>query len=846
MLHELRRILILFVAVLALADAAPARAQQDASNAAGEVLIEPVPGRIGVGGRPRPGEMTPFAFVLTDRGSKEFRNVLLRLEVIDIDGDQAFWSRPVTTTRGKPTPTVWIYARLPYQTESFTVSVFEAIERPGGDADDPSKAAYVPGRRLGTTDLRIGTGATVNSTAAMMLIVGSSRCGLDPYAYRLGSTVGGKADCPPLGHEIIELFPGVKPADLPDRALGLRGFDAIVWTGSAADQQPAKLDPQQADVIRKWVASGGHLIIVLPAVGQTWINSGANPLSDLMPLVDISRDENFDLGAVRTMLTRRDPVIDGKPGKPIDLPSSTVLQYFEPDPSAGPYDAMPILATPKDQAGNQRTVVVRRLYNAGAITVIGLDLNHPALTLESLRADFFWHRVLGRRGRLVNPGSNSAEVRQLEIPTQREPLLKIDDVIDANIQRNARSAGGLLLALAVFGAFWVVACPLSYFILKTRRLAHHAWLAFAGSVAVFTGVSWTGASLLRQRQPDARFVAIIDHVYGQPMQRARVWANLFLPDYGTQRVSVAHSVSKDAKWRPAIVPWEPSTTKAGGNPFPDVRGYSIDSRSPESIPFPTRSTEKRVEIDWLGPPRWSMPLPAPPDAAPSAPGIIGNEIQLQRLAQAVNGRVFALKGSLTHNLPGPLQDVIVVIVGGQSPLSLSEPRADLLANAEVWSFGSNWSWNPGEPLHLETFNPADAKEADSANARSFLDRLMPTASPAYGLDGAISADMRTGIVKYLRRITFFSMLPVPITKEFAARAPLVHREETHSFDLGRWFTQPCVIVLGHLTASECPVPIEVDGAPIHTSGHTMVRWVFPLTPSPPEYPEPDALPTDAP
>ncbi len=804
--------------------ASDAHAPGDPFNTAtGEILIDQAKGSLGAGGRFRPGEVTPLAFTITDRGTA-IRNVLLRLETADIDGDTTNWSRPITTTPGKP-GVVWLYARIPFNTDSFTVGAYEAIDRTGTDPDDASKVVYEPGRRLGSAGFSFRN--PVEPSTAMMLIVGTNRAGLDPYTWRLSA----QNSPPPLAHEPVELFP-IKPTDLPDRALGLRGYDAIVWTGSGADEQPAKLSVQQADAIREWIAAGGHLIIVLPTVGQTWLEGSANPLADIMPAVAATRLDNVDLDAFRMMLTRRDPMKDGKVVRQIVLPSSTVLHTFAPLAGAGVHDAISILNAPAADTGRSEPVVVRRLYSAGAITLVGIDATHPALTGDSLRADFFWHRVLGRRGELVKAGAPDTDPTR--IPTSREPAVMIDGVIDNNIQRDARSAGGLLLALVVFGAFWIVACPLSFFILKNRKLTHHAWLAFAASIAAFTAVSWTGASLLRQRTPDARFVAIIDHVYGQPLQRCRVWANLFLPEYGTQRVSIADAVSKESKWRPILTPWEPNDTSIGTSPFPDVRGYAVDSRSPESIEFPSRSTEKRVQIDWLGPPRWSMPLPLQPDSG--VPPVFGAEIQLSRLDPPVSGRFFSINGTLKHNLPAPLENVQIVLVTGQSPLRSTNPTGDLLASARVWTRKD--PWNPGDSLSLDFINQSGTDAITASDARGYLDGLVPgpRSTGIVDANAELRREMRADIVKYLNRITFYNVLPVSVAFDaYAPRASVVMRECTHNYDLGRWFTQPCIIVTGHIKRGESPVPIKVDGTEIQTTGHTMVRWIYPLPANPPEF-----------
>ena len=65
----------------------------------------------------------------------------------------------------------------------------------------------------------------------------------------------------------------------------------------------------------------------------------------------------------------------------------------------------------------------------------------------------------------------------------------------------------------------------------------------------------------------------------------------------------------------------------------------------------------------------------------------------------------------------------------------------------------------------------------------------------------------------------------------------VKRAETHGWDVGRWFSQPCVIIMGQLVDTESPTPLLVNGQPVKSRGRTVVRWVYPMPDNPPQYPE---------
>jgi hypothetical protein len=57
---------------------------------------------------------------------------------------------------------------------------------------------------------------------------------------------------------------------------------------------------------------------------------------------------------------------------------------------------------------------------------------------------------------------------------------------------------------------------------------------------------------------------------------------------------------------------------------------------------------------------------------------------------------------------------------------------------------------------------------------------------------------------------------------------LMHREVGRELDLSTWFTRPCVIIIGELKGSPCPIPMRLDGRELLSTGTTIVRWIYPL------------------
>ena len=57
---------------------------------------------------------------------------------------------------------------------------------------------------------------------------------------------------------------------------------------------------------------------------------------------------------------------------------------------------------------------------------------------------------------------------------------------------------------------------------------------------------------------------------------------------------------------------------------------------------------------------------------------------------------------------------------------------------------------------------------------------------------------------------------------------VARRSLGRELDLSPWFSRPCVIVIGFLEDSACPIPLRVDGRPVRSEGLTVIRWIHPL------------------
>ncbi len=809
----------------------PAQIPSRAANpgrGSGEVRL--VVRSFGLGNAARPGEWVGVLVEVSDNSDK-VRNVIVRIIAPDLDGDDALMQRVIVTNPGAA-QRVWLYMRLRFGDVSgveFDLTASEAVASGTGEGDAQQ---YSPGRLLGTLRYSVGANTAMRMGVGMLPVVGNHASGLEQYTW-VPDSPGPDPKYALTAHEFTHVGAGIPLLGLPDRWQGYSGITALAWTSAASEDNPLNLRKDQADAIREYVKRGGHFVIVLPNVGQSWLAQPNNPLADIMPAAKVTRTEGVSLEKYRSLLTSDPEVV---------YPPESVVHSFTPEGTTWPADTYPIMIGPDGEA-----VVLRRIVGAGMVSVVGFDLASIKLQqrTRAFMAERFWNRVLGKRMRVPTPAEVAAGRKgqtSTGFPTSKDAESyewnaqsnEIDRSVVAAVNNEGTAAVGLLLAFVVFAGYWLLAGPVGYFLLKQRNWKHHAWVAFMLATAAFTAVSWGGASLLKGRRISGHHLTIVDCVYGQPMQKARAWIGLILPKYGEQEVALAPSTGSGAEWHNLIAAWEnPSVTGGTGwSTFPDARPYVVDCRTPDTIRFPARATTKQVQMDWAGalPEGWVMPHPL---ADPSVP--VGKEIRIAPVADPKAKRSWTIEGQVVHNLPAPLKNVWVTVV--RRPIDRSN-LAPVELQCEAYMGRTQGDWKPGEPLSLDAVFPTPLGIADRADTK--LGELVPRPSQT-GFPGDYRSDMMA------RAISFMDIAgPAdPVKGQTYATRSLLVRQCTHGLDLSRWFTQPCIIIIGELGSNdradeaqvECPLPIRVDSLPPsdarkRLTGRTIVRWIYPLDAAP--------------
>lgn len=798
----------LVAALACLCAVAIASAQTAAPGPIGEVGIDLL--SFGVGGSARPGDWTGIALSLNDAGSTQ-REAVLRVSFRDADRDLAMYERVVTLNPGAP-QTVWLYARLPGWLKAGEVLAFDIFEAVEAQAAEARVFSVIAGRAIG--QLRTPVPRLISRHTGLIGVVGGRTMGLAELA---GQTIAGEV-ISPRRHETYEVASGLSPEQLPDQSHGLAAYSILAWT----DPPPARLGLERARALREWIQGGGHLVVCLPRVGQTWTDEVNNPLFDLTPAVRVDRREDASLTDSWRLLVRRDERAGITPGPVVPIPTKQVVQVLQPLPDRAS-DATVVLAL-----ANGDPVVVRRSVGLGAVTFIGIDLASPSMASAGLPdPDVFWNRVLGVRGESLG----SSEIRDLQGQSlyQSGETITLDRGISAEIAKTGRSAVGVLLGFVVFGIYWIVAGPGGFGVLKWKGLTRLAWPAFLATAVAFTAIAWGGARLLRSRSAESAHLSIIQHVYGQPTQRARTWFSLLLPTYGDETLRVGtpeSSVDGSASGVARLSPWESLDLTGPDAGFPDARGYRVDATRPNTLIVPARATVKQYQADWTGPTRWTMPRPWMPAESLEEPSI-------KLLPRAGLGDQPQVAGHLVHELPGPLQDVLIVVNRGQRTL---QGERGSLAYAQSFAYKLTDPWAPGAPLNL---GPATSKSI----GLSYFEELLSSLGASDGDQLDFSTD---GVIGRLTSMAFMGQLAPPTLDASARASEARHarRTMTHGMDLSRWFTQPSLIIVGTIgesgsaddPASAGPIPLTVDGGTlVESHGRTLVMWVYPFPASPPPH-----------
>lgn len=777
-------ILALWVALWAL----PAAAQLD------RLTLRVNPEDVGLGGYVRPGDWMPMR-VSIDNPTADDVELTLTWPMRDADGDVAEAQR-TAVINAQRTEQMWLYAPLPLNARA---DVPWTVRASRADADGQGVGIAL----ADPLNIRLDAGRWLPPGTAMIALMSGQTLGLDDYARQTTQ------------HEALTLIQDLSLSDLPDAAHGLDALDAIVWTAdTGGDPADPSVSPAMLEALRQYVRGGGHLVVVLPRVGQTWTQS---PLADLLPV---------PAAAVRRV-TGRVPRLPGAATKSEAVDQVSMHVFDVPEGSS---------ATVLFRDQEDRPLVVAQRRGLGAVTLIGMDLRDAAfrgqLELGSRR---LWNDVFGWNAPVYTAEQERVETGRVVDrmpslrPTREMEARPLADFIAGRVAMRGTVATLTLVAVALL-LLYLAAATVSFFLVRRRGAPHQAWTAFAAVVATFSLLAWGGAWVARPSVLRVGHVSVLDVVVGQHGRpgeaTARSWVSLFVPRFGTAQVSLGD----DGDGTIASLGVSADGFSAG---FLDAQRYAVDADDPRSLALPVRSTTRRLTI--VATTRNTRDIAAEQsetgDEAQLGPAaFVADESPRHDLTEGT------LNARLRHALPGPLRDVTVVYCPGE----VFRAGKRQVQTPWVWrvgvdaASGQRTAWQPGETLVIDG-RPADALALFTVPAAYDADRQIKDEGFLGALldqQGGVTDQLLANDASVARRLlllSFFDALPPPKFTKLDWPAPFtLQRRLARQLDLTPLLTGPRLIVIGHLQESPLPVGLTVDGRVPPGSGWTMVRLIYDL------------------
>ncbi|MCH2132268.1 MAG: hypothetical protein MK116_00825 [Phycisphaerales bacterium] len=769
----------------------------------------------GVGNAFRPGDVIGVEVELTSNLPQD-ENVWLQWDHETVDGDIVALGRQVAISPGQPRRT-WLYVPLAPTTSMETQSRLRVRSLEDGE----------PGGDLGVLRFEpsIVTPRLVDRQSGLIGIIGRQMVGLPGYERPL-ELMRGVYVTPE--RTMLPLLPSA--ASLPDRWLGLRPYECLVWTDTEVE-----LSPPQETALIEWMNRGGHLVIMLPQAGNPWsLGTGEDgPLGSIMP-----GEPTVSTVPINDLLPG---ILKNAPVAPLEA-SMPVHLFRTSELNAAPAEEGWIDLWTIDDVG---TTIVQRPVGRGQLTLIGVDLAAPPLrgaalgvTAEQARVeavpepDLFWNRILGRRAD-TPPSRAIKDLGTINRLTETAPTRRYinDALIQAETDDASQVGGGLLIAFLLFVGYWVIAVPVCWALLKARKKLQWSWVGFFAVSLVFTAIAWITVILNRESNVRIQHLTVLDHVHGEDQQRAVSWLSIFTPGYGDYELQL------DSDTEGLVTTWEPEDSRISG--FPDTRQTTVDvGRNTNELTIPSRATTTSLQLDWRGPitaSDWGGVL----RMDPSMP------ITIQRNSE---GKPVILRGAIVSELPDTLKDGMITFVDRAQPVTRELDRVD--GEAATWVRPSQsgrmeregWAWamtplDPGERYILDNQLLDDTYDMEETFRKRFGDSVRSDiGTPMRPLS---DRERRTA----LAALSFYHQLEPPAWIRPAGQTrdrdwSITNRTIGRELDISPWLNRPSIIVTGFLDPSRLPVPLLVEGVqPEESTGLVLVRWIFPLeeaaSPSPP-------------
>lgn len=363
-----------------------------------------------------------------------------------------------------------------------------AVDLPTGSEKTYRLYAQTPGfGREVELSLDAG-GTTIATTRAAYTIHQPTQLVVGIVAERPGAIVG-DLDLPPDVNNVAPLTVALDAADLPDRVEAWGSLDRLIWQ----DTDSSRLEPDQLDALRGWVASGGRLVIVGGTAGPSTLSALPDAILPFRPTATVDAPP----ASLASLL-------GALPDDATDLPA------LAGDAGAG----IATLATVGD-----RVIAAERSYGSGATTIVGVDPTADWLTGTRL-AEGLWRRLLPTRS---VTGLGFTDDSNMISAAGQLPLLALPPV------------SGLI---ALLGGYILLIGPVNYLVLRRLDRREWAWVTMPALIVAFAVASYGIGSFLRGSDLIVNEVAVVRGAPGTTDGFAQSYLGVFSPTRASYQVRV--------------------------------------------------------------------------------------------------------------------------------------------------------------------------------------------------------------------------------------------------------------------------------------------------------------------
>jgi hypothetical protein len=282
------------------------------------------------------------------------------------------------------------------------------------------------------------------------------------------------------------------------------GFDAVSVVVLSSEDSVVldALNSGKINLLRRWVATGGNLVICL---GPHW-EEAAKAFGDLLPADPTGTSLVNDVGAIETFA--------GSGSTPLrQQPTVVKLQI------AAGRNVLQLAATAFTP------LVVRGAYGLGRVTLTGIDPSTPPISTWPNRT-MIWDKLLDLRGRthdLIGQVSDTRgaliQATSLELAGQIQQSLEIFP--------NVTLISFGLVAFFV-SIYLLLIGPIDYlFLRKVVRRMDRTWITFPAIVALTTLSAWAAAYAFKGTQTRVNKLDFVDVDQNSGQVRGASWWTLY-------------------------------------------------------------------------------------------------------------------------------------------------------------------------------------------------------------------------------------------------------------------------------------------------------------------------------